>query len=63
MTTITAIAPVTFLELEITDRCQLACTHCYAENGAGGSHGSMTVPWPTSWAGRPGGRSWGRSAG
>jgi MoaA/NifB/PqqE/SkfB family radical SAM enzyme len=43
MSTVTTLAPVTFLELEITGRCQLACTHCYAESGPGGSHGSMTV--------------------
>lgn len=43
MSTVTAVAPVTFLELEITGRCQLACTHCYAESGPGRSHGSMTV--------------------
>jgi MoaA/NifB/PqqE/SkfB family radical SAM enzyme len=44
MSAVTTLAPVSFLELEITGRCQLACTHCYAESGPGGSHGSMTVP-------------------
>ena len=42
MSTVTALAPVTFLELEITGQCQLVCAHCYAESGPGGSHGSMT---------------------
>ncbi|MFE6185487.1 radical SAM protein [Streptomyces sp. NPDC056465] len=32
-----------FLELEITGRCQLACSHCYAESGPTQGHGSMTV--------------------
>ncbi|MFJ2093099.1 radical SAM protein [Streptomyces sp. NPDC087901] len=32
-----------FLELEVTDRCQLACTHCYAESGPTRDHGSMSV--------------------
>lgn len=31
-----------FLWLEITGRCQLACVHCYAESGPAGSHGLMT---------------------
>lgn len=31
------------LELEITGRCQLACTHCYAGSGPSGSHGTMTA--------------------
>jgi MoaA/NifB/PqqE/SkfB family radical SAM enzyme len=43
MSTVTTLAPVSFLELEITGRCQLACTHCYAESGPSGRHGSMTV--------------------
>jgi MoaA/NifB/PqqE/SkfB family radical SAM enzyme len=43
MSIVTTVAPVSFLELEITGRCQLTCTHCYAESGPGGSHGSMTV--------------------
>ena len=32
-----------FLWLEITGRCQLACGHCYADSGPTGSHGAMTV--------------------
>ncbi|MCK9898284.1 radical SAM/SPASM domain-containing protein [Frankia sp. AgB32] len=31
------------LWLEITGRCQLTCTHCYASSGPTGDHGSMTV--------------------
>lgn len=31
MSIVTAVAPVTFLELEVTGQCQLACTHCYEE--------------------------------
>lgn len=30
-----------FLWLEITGKCQLVCTHCYAESGPAGSHGAM----------------------
>ncbi|AVH60897.1 radical SAM protein [Streptomyces dengpaensis] len=34
---------VTFLELEITGRCQLTCaSHCYAQAGPTQGHGSMT---------------------
>ncbi|MFE6362996.1 radical SAM protein [Streptomyces sp. NPDC057806] len=34
---------VTFLELEITSRCQLTCSsHCYAEAGPTKGHGTMT---------------------
>ena len=36
MSIVTAVAPVTFLELEVTGQCQLACTHCYAESGPAG---------------------------
>lgn len=36
------VSPVTFLALELTGRCQLACQHCYAESGPTGSHGTMT---------------------
>ncbi|WP_371930467.1 radical SAM protein [Streptomyces poriferorum] len=32
-----------FLELEITGRCQLECTHCYAESGPARDHGVMSV--------------------
>src|SRR5580658_3777795 len=42
--TTTTLAPVTFLELEITGRCQLACVHCYAGSSPDGSTGTMTVP-------------------
>ncbi|MFG1751963.1 radical SAM protein [Streptosporangium sandarakinum] len=38
-----ALAPVHFLELEITGRCQLQCGHCYADSGPTGSHGTMTT--------------------
>ncbi|WP_439681854.1 radical SAM protein [Embleya sp. MST-111070] len=30
-----------FLWLEITGRCPLPCTHCYADSGPTGTHGSM----------------------
>ncbi|MGH3823961.1 MAG: radical SAM protein [Pseudonocardiaceae bacterium] len=32
-----------FVWLEITARCQLACTHCYAESGPAGSDGAMLL--------------------
>ncbi|MBV7699243.1 radical SAM protein [Streptomyces sp. TRM70350] len=36
-------APLTFLELEITGRCQLTCaSHCYAQAGPTKGHGTMT---------------------
>ncbi|MEU7911297.1 radical SAM protein [Microbispora bryophytorum] len=35
--------PVHFLELEITGRCQLTCTHCYASSGPSAGHGTMTT--------------------
>lgn len=35
--------PVTFLELELTGKCQLACIMCYADSGPAGTHGTMTV--------------------
>jgi MoaA/NifB/PqqE/SkfB family radical SAM enzyme len=31
-----------FLWLDLTRKCQLACTHCYNASGADGSHGSMS---------------------
>ncbi len=31
-----------FLWLEITGRCGLACAHCYAQSGPSGRHGAMT---------------------
>lgn len=33
---------VSFVWLEITGKCQLECTHCYAESGPSGDHGAMT---------------------
>jgi MoaA/NifB/PqqE/SkfB family radical SAM enzyme len=33
----------TFLWLELTERCQLSCTHCYADSGPMKSHGAMTT--------------------
>lgn len=40
----TAPDRVTFLELEITGRCQLTCSsHCYAEAGPTKGHGTMTA--------------------
>lgn len=33
---------VSFLWLELTGICQLACAHCYAQSGPSGTHGSMT---------------------
>lgn len=35
---------VGFLWLELTGRCQLACTHCYADSGPAGTSGTMTTP-------------------
>lgn len=35
--------PTTFLWLELTGKCQLECTHCYAGSGPSGTHGTMTV--------------------
>lgn len=41
---IPAPAPLTFLELEITGRCQLTCaSHCYAQAGPTKGHGTMTA--------------------
>ncbi|MGY0497405.1 radical SAM protein [Nocardia sp. FBN12] len=34
---------ITFLWLELTGRCQLNCTHCYADSGPTKSHGTMTT--------------------
>ncbi|SDP87306.1 Iron-sulfur cluster-binding domain-containing protein [Actinopolyspora xinjiangensis] len=33
---------LSFVWLEITGKCQLECTHCYADSGPRGSHGNMT---------------------
>ncbi|MEU3213446.1 radical SAM protein [Nocardiopsis alba] len=38
-----AVPPLRFVWLEITGKCQLSCTHCYADSGPNGSHGSMTA--------------------
>jgi MoaA/NifB/PqqE/SkfB family radical SAM enzyme len=43
MSTITDLAPVTFIELEITTRCQLTCRHCYSSSGPDGDAGTMTT--------------------
>ncbi|KDN80722.1 radical SAM protein [Kitasatospora cheerisanensis] len=43
--TLTAPASV---ELELTGKCQLSCTHCYNESGPGVPHGTMTLDdWRT----------------
>lgn len=35
-----------FLELEITQFCQLQCAHCYSDSGPAGGRGTMTaVDW------------------
>lgn len=34
---------LSFVWLEITGRCQLSCSHCYAGSGPAGSHGRMTM--------------------
>ncbi|MFF2660644.1 radical SAM protein [Kitasatospora sp. NPDC058032] len=31
------------IELEITGKCQLACSHCFADSGPTGTHGVMSV--------------------
>jgi len=33
-----------FVWLEITGKCQLNCTHCYAGSSPAGRHGTLTVP-------------------
>ncbi|MFD9940313.1 radical SAM/SPASM domain-containing protein [Nonomuraea sp. NPDC059023] len=40
----TAPPALDFFWAELTGRCQLACTHCYAGSGPTGTHGSMTLP-------------------
>ena len=37
------IEATSFLELEITGLCQLKCSHCYADSGPEGDHGTMTT--------------------
>ncbi|GAA3735853.1 radical SAM protein [Salinactinospora qingdaonensis] len=45
-TNASSVAPLRFLWLEITGRCQLECSHCYASSGPSGTHGTMTrVDW------------------
>jgi MoaA/NifB/PqqE/SkfB family radical SAM enzyme len=39
----TTAVRTTFLELEITGKCQLACAHCYAGSGPDAGHGTMTA--------------------
>lgn len=40
------LAPIGFLELELTDRCQLTCGLCCTESGPAKSHGTMsTTDW------------------
>ncbi|MGI5507403.1 radical SAM/SPASM domain-containing protein [Lentzea sp. CA-135723] len=41
--TTTAPPRLNFLWLNITNNCQLACTHCYADSGPTGTHGTMSV--------------------
>lgn len=41
-------APLRFAWLEVTGRCNLECTHCYADSSPRGTHGTMTV---SDWAG------------
>lgn len=36
-------AEISFVWMEITGKCQLECTHCYAESGPSGDHGVMQV--------------------
>ncbi|MFD9945076.1 radical SAM/SPASM domain-containing protein [Nonomuraea sp. NPDC059023] len=43
----TAPPALDFFWAEITGKCQLACTHCYAGSGPDGTHGAMTA---TEWA-------------
>jgi MoaA/NifB/PqqE/SkfB family radical SAM enzyme len=38
-----AVMPLSFVWLEITGKCQLACNHCYADSGRHGTHGNMTT--------------------
>jgi MoaA/NifB/PqqE/SkfB family radical SAM enzyme len=37
------VSPSTFLWLELTGQCQLACSHCYADSSPAGTHGTMTA--------------------
>jgi MoaA/NifB/PqqE/SkfB family radical SAM enzyme len=38
-----AVPPLTFIWLELTGKCPLACRHCYADSGPTGTHGTMTT--------------------
>ncbi|MEV4889085.1 radical SAM/SPASM domain-containing protein [Nonomuraea sp. NPDC055795] len=45
----TAPPALDFFWAEITGKCQLACTHCYADSGPDGTHGTMTIhEWLTA---------------
>ena len=37
-----AVTVTRYLSLDLTRKCQLACTHCYNESGPEGTHGTMT---------------------
>nr|WP_207925917.1 radical SAM protein [Actinocrispum wychmicini] len=37
------VRDLSFVWLEITGKCQLACEHCYADSGASGTDGVMTL--------------------
>lgn len=40
------MSDLSFVWLEVTGKCQLQCTHCYAESGPSGTHGKMgTADW------------------
>jgi MoaA/NifB/PqqE/SkfB family radical SAM enzyme len=40
------MAELSFVWLKVTGKCQLRCTHCYAESGPSGTHGKMgTANW------------------
>ncbi|AZK95328.1 MULTISPECIES: radical SAM/SPASM domain-containing protein [Streptomyces] len=41
-----AVHGIRTLELEITGKCQLSCSHCLSESGPQATHGEMT---PTDW--------------
>lgn len=38
-----AMEGIHFAWLEITGKCQLECTHCYADSGPTGTHGSLMI--------------------
>lgn len=37
------VSSLSFLWMEITEKCQLGCSHCYADSGPRGSQGEMTL--------------------